>query len=124
MHAGSFLNSSPPFQPPPNLNVVSYIQLDVVNSQLGHGETQIDRVVGEVVDPPLLPKRSSPRDRRPYEICPVPFAAQSNSQVLLHGIGGNRSVVSVDLLGRDGALRESTKRFVDKTFTCLAAAYG
>ena len=110
--------------------MASYIQLDEVNSQLGHGETQIDRVVGEVVDPPLLAKRSSPRDRRPSEICPVPFAAQSDPQVLLHGIGGNRSVVSVDqrvlvdLLGLDAALRESTKRFVDKTFTCLAAAYG
>ena len=51
---------------------------------------------------------------------------QSNPQALLRGIGGNRSEVSVDrrvlvdLLGRDGALGDSTKTLVERSFTCLA----
>ena len=76
---------------------------------------------------PALP---SMRGRRPSEICPVPFAAQSDPQALLRDIGGNRSVVSVDqrvlgdLLGRDGALEDSTKTLLTRSFTCLVAASG
>ena len=70
------------------------------------------------------------RGRRPSEICPVPFAAQSDPQALLHDIGGNRSVMSVDqrvlvdLLGRDGPLGDSTKTLLTRSFTCLVAANG
>ena len=70
------------------------------------------------------------RGRRPSIICPLPLAAQSDPQALLHDIGGNRSLVSVDqrvlvdLLGRDGDLEESTKTLLTRSFTCLVAAYG
>ena len=70
------------------------------------------------------------RGRRPSEICPVPFAAQSDPQALLHDIGGNRSVVCVDqrvlvdLLGRDGDFEDSTKTLLTRTFTCLVAVNG
>ena len=80
--------------------------------------------------PTPAPALPSMRSRRPSEICPVPFAAQSDPQALLHDIGGDRSVVSVDqrvlvdLLCRDGALGDSTKTLLTRSFTCLVAANG
>ena len=89
---------------------LALLQLVVLSSQLGHGSDPAGLCRRRGCRPTPAPARPSTRDRRPSEICPVPFAAQSDPQSVLYGIGGNRSVVSVDqrllvdLLVCDGAL--------------------
>ena len=114
---------------------LALLQLVVLGAQLGHGEAQLGRAVDEVYRPTPAPARLSTRDRRPTEIRPVPFAAQSDPQASAHDLGGNRSVASVDqpvlvdLIGSDGALGDdempsAPKRLLTRPFTCSVTACG
>ena len=73
---------------------LAFLQLVVLGSQLGHGEAQLGRAVDEVVDQPAPARPRETEGLLKFFLCLL--LHNQIPRLLLHGIGGNRSVVSVD----------------------------